>query len=202
MNGMKADVPAGAPGLRERKKLKTRRTIQHHALRLFAEQGYEQTTVEQIAAAAEVSPSTFFRYYPTKEDVVLDDGYDPVFYQAVRDRPAHEKPLVALHAAMMELMPQFVAEDGGDTRERLRLVLSIPALRGKIIQGVAESTRAIAAALAERAGRTTPEYEDEAVAAAYLGVASVAVVRWAESTSDLDPGALLEAGFAALRAGS
>jgi AcrR family transcriptional regulator len=202
MDGMKADVPAGAPGLRERKKLKTRRTIQHHALRLFAEQGYEQTTVEQIAAAAEVSPSTFFRYYPTKEDVVLADDYDPVFYQAVRDRPAAEKPLVALHSAMMALMPQFAAEAGEDTRQRLRLVLSVPALRGKIIQGVAESTRAIATALAERAGRDTPQYADEAVAAAYIGVASVAVLHWAESPEDLDPANLLEEGVAALLAGS
>ncbi|WP_203962985.1 TetR family transcriptional regulator [Actinocatenispora thailandica] len=199
---MKADSPAGAPGLRERKKLKTRRAIQHHALRLFAEQGYDQTTVEQIAAAAEVSPSTFFRYYPTKDDVVLADDYDPLFYQAVRDRPAAEKPLAALHNAMMALMPQFAAEAGEDTRKRLRLVLSVPALRGRIIQGVAESTRAIALALAERAGRETPDFADESVAAAYIGIASVAVLRWAESPEDLDPGALLEAGVAALRTGS
>lgn len=200
MGGMKADSPA-VPGLRERKKIRTRRSIQHHALRLFAEQGYEQTTVEQIAAAAEVSPSTFFRYYPTKEDVVLADEYDPLFYQAVLDRPAEEKPLAALHAAMMGLMPRMVAETGQDTRERLRLVLSVPALRGRIIQGTAETTRMIAAALAERAGRETAAYEDEAVAAAYVGVAAVAIMRWAESDDALDPGELLEDGVAALRAG-
>ncbi|GAA4216052.1 TetR family transcriptional regulator [Actinocatenispora rupis] len=201
MGGMKADPPAAAPGLRERKKLRTRRSIQHHALRLFAAHGYEQTTVEQIAAAAEVSPSTFFRYYPTKEDVVLSDEYDPMLAAAVRDRPADEKPLLAVHNAMMSLMPQMVAETAQDTRERMRLALSVPALRGRIIQGTAETTRLIAGALAERAGRRTPEYEDEAVAAAYVGVAAVAMLRWAEADHELDPGELLERAVTALRTG-
>ena len=58
-----------ALGLRERKTLKTKEAIQREALRLFEEQGYGETTIEQIAAAAEISPSTFFNYFPTKEDV-------------------------------------------------------------------------------------------------------------------------------------
>ena len=64
---------ASERGLRERKKLKTRAAIQHHALRLFQRQGHEHTTVEQIAEAAEVSPSTFFRYFSTEEECSADD---------------------------------------------------------------------------------------------------------------------------------
>lgn len=71
-------------GLRERKKLKTRVAIRRATYRLIAEQGYDATTVEQIAEAAEVSPSTVFRYFPTKEDIVLTDEFDPVIVAALR----------------------------------------------------------------------------------------------------------------------
>ena len=67
---------ATRPGLWERKKARTRAAIREHAFRLFREQGYDATTVDQIAEAAEVSPSTFFRYFPTKEDVVLQDDME------------------------------------------------------------------------------------------------------------------------------
>src|SRR5262249_44921406 len=85
------DGPA-RPSLRERKKAKTRAAIQQHALRLFREQGYAATTVEQIAAAAEISPSTFFRYFPTKEDVVLYDDLDPLLIAAFDAQPPELSP--------------------------------------------------------------------------------------------------------------
>ena len=62
-------------GLRERKKAETRAAIQHEALRLFRVQGYDETTTEQIAEAAEDPPSTLFRYFPSKEDLALTDDY-------------------------------------------------------------------------------------------------------------------------------
>src|SRR5215831_2993472 len=92
-----------ALGLRERKKAKTRAAIQEHALRLIREQGYQATTVEQIAAAAEVSPSTFFRYFPTKEDVVTYDALDPMFLEALRAQPPDLRPIQAIRAAFHEV---------------------------------------------------------------------------------------------------
>src|SRR5215475_6141459 len=76
--------------LRERKRTRTRLAIQAEAIRLFAEKGYENTTVEDIAYAAAISPRTFFRYFPTKEDVVIWDEYDPVLEDLVAERPAGE----------------------------------------------------------------------------------------------------------------
>ena len=80
-------------GLRERKKARTRAAIRDHALRLFRENGYQRTTVEQIAEAAEVSVSTFFRYFPTKEDVVLQDDMDTRMIEAFERQPAGLSPI-------------------------------------------------------------------------------------------------------------
>src|SRR3954452_6078404 len=94
-----ADVPVVGP--RERKKARTKAEIQRQALRLFNEQGYAETSVEQIAAAAEVSPSTFFRYYPTKDDVVLADFLDHRTMQLRVSAPAELEPLAALRHAVV-----------------------------------------------------------------------------------------------------
>ncbi len=84
---MREAPAAPRPGLRERKKARTRAAIREHALRLFREQGYAATTVDQIAEAADVSPSTFFRYFPTKEDVVLQDEFDVLAIGAFEKQP-------------------------------------------------------------------------------------------------------------------
>ncbi len=89
-----------AGGLRERKKARTKIAIQEHAVRLFRDQGYAATTVEQIAEAAEVSPSTVFRYFPTKEELVTTDEIDPVIFAAFADQPAELSLLQAWRGAM------------------------------------------------------------------------------------------------------
>ena len=81
---MPASTDQARPSLRERKKAQTRAAIQTHALRLFREQGYDATTIEQIIEAADVSETTFFRYFPTKEDVVLQDDFDPLIVGLTR----------------------------------------------------------------------------------------------------------------------
>src|SRR5258708_33222461 len=91
-----ADRPVG---LRERKKAKTRAAIREHALRLFREPGYGATTVEQIAEAAEGSPATFYRYFPTKEDVVLQDDFDVLTMDAFEAPPRTLGPIAAVRAA-------------------------------------------------------------------------------------------------------
>ena len=91
-SGHRPSAVARAAGLRERKKAQTRRTIQEQALRLFTANGYDRTTVQDIAAAAGVSHMTFFRYFPTKEDVVLSDDYDPMIAALIGSRPAENQP--------------------------------------------------------------------------------------------------------------
>jgi AcrR family transcriptional regulator len=107
-----------ARGLRERKKAKTRAAIQRHALRLFREQGYEATTVEQIADAAEVSPSTFFRYFLIKEAVALYDDLDPLFIAAFEAQPAELRPVQALRRALHQVFTALPAAEAEQQRER------------------------------------------------------------------------------------
>src|ERR1700689_3096237 len=104
-------------GLRERKKARTRASLREHALRLFREQGYQATTVEQIAAAAEVSPSTFFRYFPTKEDVVLQDDMDTRMVEAFARQPLDLSPIGAVRGAMREAWNSFTACEWEQIRE-------------------------------------------------------------------------------------
>src|ERR1700674_2684666 len=89
-------------GLRDRKKIQTREAIRREAMRLIEENGYATTTVEQIADAAEVSPSTFFRYFPSKEMVLMADDLDPVMLAALARQPAHLSPVAAVRRAAEE----------------------------------------------------------------------------------------------------
>ena len=128
--------------LRERKKARTRASIREHALRLFREQGYQATTVEQIAAAAEVSPSTFFRYFPTKEDVVLQDDMDVRMVEKFAAQPPELAPIPAMRAAMRETWKSFTDEEWELIFEGARLSMTVPEVRARAMH---EFSRSISA---------------------------------------------------------
>jgi AcrR family transcriptional regulator len=189
-----------AVGLRERKKARTKAAIREHAMRLFQKQGYQATTVEQIAEAAEVSPSTFFRYFPTKEDVVLTDDYDPLILAAFRAQPAELSPVAALRAAMRAVFAGLPPEQVELERERLALIQSVPELRAAMLDGLRATIQLIAEAMAERVGRRPDEFAVRTLAGAVLGVVLASSFAAAE-----DPGAdvfaRIDAGLAQLEAG-
>ncbi len=168
------------PGLRERKKRKTRWLIQEHALRLFAEQGYDQTTVDQIAAAAEVSPSTFFRYFKTKEDVVLQDEYDPLFIKVFAAEPPDLPLVAALRHTMREVFGGLDASEWAKARQRMRLMLSVPALRMRLLEQFAGSLDLITETIGPRIGRSPDDLEVRAFAGACVGVWVAVIFRWGE----------------------
>ncbi|MGI8330651.1 TetR family transcriptional regulator [Actinomadura scrupuli] len=193
--------PLDRLGLRERKKLKTRRAIQEHALRLFLSEGYDATTVEQIAAAAEVSPSTFFRYFPTKEDVVITDEYDPLIAESLRRQPAELSPVEALRRTLREIVGLMLVTDRQRILERVRLSMSVPALRARQWENTQETQRLIARMVAERLGRSPDEFELRAFSAALLGVWQVTIMTWVEDGGEGDVLALLEQALDYLSAG-
>jgi len=201
--------PAGPrPGLRERKKARTRAAIREHAFRLFREHGYDATTVEQIADAAEVSPSTFFRYFPTKEDVVLQDDLDLLWLEAIQDQPPEMSPIAAMRAGVHAAFARMGEAEWAQLRETTELALAVPAVRGRMLEELARTTQALAEAVAERTGRDPGDFAVRTLAGAIVGIAMAA---WFEVADDLvdymDQGRLatfadkFERGLALLEAG-
>ncbi len=170
--------PAG--GLRERKKAKTRAAIQHEALRLFGERGYEATTVEQIAEAVEISPSTFFRYFPAKEDLVLTDDYDPLILEAIRAQPVSLGPVPAVRAAMASVFQGLSEEELADMRSRAELVFAVPELRAGMLDQSAQTVRQLTEIVAERAGLAADDFGVYTLAGAILGALVAAELYWAQ----------------------
>ena len=164
------EPPARTAGLRERKKARTRAAIREHALRLFRVQGYYATTIEQIADAAEVSPATFFRYFPTKEDVVLQDDLDVISLAALRTQPPELGPIAAFRAAAGVTLASLSEEDLARLRETTELTMKIPEVRARAIDEFVRTINQIADAIALRTGRGAGEFEVRTLAGAIIGV--------------------------------
>ncbi|MEV5488074.1 TetR family transcriptional regulator [Streptomyces bobili] len=175
--------PADRPqlGLRERKKIKTREAIRTAMYALVEEQGYEATTVEQIAERAEVSPSTVFRYFPTKEDIVLTDEYDPILLEELRSRPADEPWPDTIRDVMLAAARVGVEEDLRVARLRTRLMVEIPAVRSRMMESMSVTGRMICGALAERTGRDPDSLEVRVYATSFIGGLMEASLYWAEN---------------------
>lgn len=195
---MSVELPANgtAQGLRERKKERTRRTIRLEAFRLFREQGYNETTVEQIAAAADVSPSTFFRYFPSKEQLVLADDLDPLMLEALRRQSRDLKPMAAFRNAVLEVFGNLPAAELAFEQERQALLYHVPELRSAIGLEIIRSIDLIATLLADHLGRAADDFEVRvaagAMAGAALGMATMTPLNVENITRTLD---FLDAGM-------
>ena len=163
------ETSTSSPGLRERKKARTRATIQREALRLFRAQGYAETSVEQIAAAAEVSPSTFFRYYPTKEETVLADFVDESTMVAFEAAPAELDVLDALLFAVEHSFGRLSPEDLELERLRNELIRTVPELRRGQLAELVRPVRLLASAICRREGRPEDDPDLTAYAGALVG---------------------------------
>jgi AcrR family transcriptional regulator len=166
-----------ALGLRERKKQKTRESIQREAMRLIGKQGYEQTTIEQIAAAVEISPSTFFNYFPSKEDVVLYDAYDPVLASLFSERPADE-PLSVSFRRVLEEMSGLFERDREIILARGRLWFEVPELRARLWEEVEKAQVLMSTLVGERSGRAVDDFETRVAVMVMVAAAMEAMREW------------------------
>jgi AcrR family transcriptional regulator len=156
-------------GLRERKKIKTRQAIRRAAFRLIDENGYAATTVEQIAEAAEVSPSTFFRYFPSKESLLLADDLDPLILAALDAQPPDLSPTQAIRRAYAATMARLPAEQLEFENTRQRLMFSIPELKAAMYDEYYRTINVMAEAIGRRIDRPASDFEVRVFVGALTG---------------------------------
>jgi AcrR family transcriptional regulator len=187
--------------MRERKRTRTRLMIQAEAMRLFAEKGYENTTVDEIAFAAAISPRTFFRYFPTKEDVVLWDEYDPIAPELFDARPDDEPLAESLRAFIHLAVGGLYRRNPEELLLRVRLLTSVPELRARMRDAQRGGEKTMAAVLARKRGLPADDMTVEVLAAAFGAAITVALEAWVRDDGKGDLLALLDRAIDALVAG-
>ncbi|MEV0644159.1 helix-turn-helix domain-containing protein [Phytomonospora sp. NPDC050363] len=147
-------------GLRERWRIKAMRTIQERALDLFDERGFGAVTIEEIAAAAEVSPATVYRYFGTKEGLLVADQFDNLSQEAVEDIVDVRDPVGSLLAAVVEYEKPLAGTAGEDPRgepvswRRVRYFFLEPSVRRAACAAFDQASRRIVPLLTGAGGMT------------------------------------------------
>jgi AcrR family transcriptional regulator len=178
------EVPDLRPGLRERKKQQTRERLSASALRLFREVGYEAATVEMIAEDADVSVTTFFRYFESKEDVFLS-SMEPLIERieaAIRDRPPRVSVVEALKRAVEDL---FAKMDDPHERAEMKRIEDVPELRDRVREYEDRIRRAVAEAYAEQLGEAPTDLRPMMLADAVCGSFDAARCSWLGGPRDV-----------------
>jgi AcrR family transcriptional regulator len=191
-------MPAG--DLRDRRRTKTRLAIQTEALRLFAEKGYAETTVDEIADAAAISARTFFRYFPTKEDVVMWDEYDPIAPDLLDSRPAGEPIAQTLRAVISEALGGLYRRDRALLLTRVRLMATVPELRARFMEAQTEGIALFASLLAGRR-ENVDDLQVRVVGLALVGAVTAALEAWRADEGRSDLMELVDRAFDALAEG-
>lgn len=171
---------AETPSLRERKKQRTHRAIETAALDLFEQRGFEGTTIDDIAAVAEIAPRTFFHYFPSKEDVVLADYATRLdrIVGALSRAPGGEPPWLGLRAAFLSVAADYEAERDQLLR-RFRIISENPSVAARSLQLQAAWEDAVAEAVAEWLDVDVRQtLEPRLLAGAALAAMRASLARW------------------------
>lgn len=184
-------------GLRERKRSQTRTRIQDEAMRLFLERGFEATTLDDIAEAADVSRRSLFHYFGSKEEIVFSTKADfpALVADAIRRRPVDEALLDMVENAVLELAETHLSERA---RNLARLIQDTPALSAGDQAKYEKVERVLASALAQKKGRPETDIECRVTATAAIGILKLSTQAWLVG-SDAGPSTFGKAAFAALR---
>lgn len=165
-------------GLRERKRLKIMRQVQEIALDLFDEHGFDSVTIERVASAAEVSPSSVYRYFGTKEGIVLWNPHQQSLGERFDHDTKESPPLEALRRTISEFAADAAEWDEARDRRRMRYLIEVPAVQAAAASRVAPMSARMARLLADRTGREPTDFEVQVAAGALVGALLGAMNHW------------------------
>ncbi len=157
---------------------RTHEALSRAAMDLFAERGYEATHTAHIAARTGVTEMTLFRHFPSKEALLLDDPFDPLMAEAVRERPSDESAVHAVVGGIRQALEHVDDEVAGALRHRLRIVAQTPSLRGAVERNSETTVAALVDALVDR---SVPELQAKVAASAVVAGLGAALLDWARS---------------------
>ena len=185
------DMPSESSDRRERRRSRTRDQILAAALDLFEREGYDATTIEDIAEAADISSRTFFRYFESKLDLVLDHGEgdevdeNATFEDLIGQRPSSEGPMDAVRNMLRERLTDELGADAFKIRQ-FRVALSTPSIRPALLEHIYDHQDDVAVVLARRAGAPDDDLRARVTAAAAVGALWTAVERWVAEGGDAE----------------
>lgn len=168
------------PGITVSKRERTLAALLEAGLDLFERQGYEQTTVAEIARAAGVTEMTFFRYFTAKEHLLLDDPYDPVLIAAIAAQPRELPPFLRAARGIRAAWRALPEPEAPIIRRRVRITAMTPSLRGAMWRSTGNTEHAVIEQLV--ADGATPEVA-RVVAASVLAALVAGLFIWAEDES-------------------
>lgn len=188
---------------RARRRIRAKCHVQAEALRLFAERGYAQVTVDEIARAADISPRTFFRYFPSKEDVVLWDEYDePSLREEVWGLPLAEDPLERTILILRKIIYDEYLADRDLLFARISIALSTPSVRARFVAQQIADAELMFSTIAGSWGMRAEDLDARVMAASLYAAVMVAVERWHSGGGRDDLGRLFDGAVRALAEGA
>ena len=200
--GAAAQTDSEVPSLRERNRARTRQEIETAALELMEAQGYQATTVEEIARRAGVSNATFFRYFPAKEDVLFATEHSAAdrMVALVAQRADRSQTLGALSAPVTAFADEILSDTGSQTHQLTRLVMTTPELAGRSLRMRLRWENGVARQLAGENGVPEPDFEQILVAKLAISCLAAALWQWQRGDSPASIAADTRRAFAAAAA--
>lgn len=184
--------------LRQRQRLEAMRRIQQVAVEAFSESGFENVTVDEVAQRAGVSPVSIYRWFGTKEALVLWDEYDPPLFASIGDRLGSVPTLEAVRAGLMQELDRMYDGERALVLQRTRLTIREPDLLAASMAQQSAMAEGLAALFADQ-GVEGGRLEHRVVAGAAVGVLTACVMEWAITDGSTSLGELVDRGFDSLR---